>query len=38
MKTRRDLAVQPLVREWLARTEIDRAARVDVDIDPVSFM
>ena len=38
LKTRRDLAVQPLVREWLGRTEIDRAARVDVDIDPVSFM
>jgi primosomal protein N' (replication factor Y) len=38
MKTRRDLPVQSLVREWLARTQIDRAARVDVDIDPVSFM
>jgi primosomal protein N' (replication factor Y) len=38
MKTRRDLPVQPLVREWLARTQIDRAARVDVDVDPVSFM
>jgi primosomal protein N' (replication factor Y) len=38
MKTRRDLPVQGLVREWLARTEIDRAARVDVDVDPVSFM
>jgi len=38
MKTRRDLPVQGLVRDWLARTEIDRAARVDVDVDPVSFM
>jgi primosomal protein N' (replication factor Y) len=38
MKTRRDLPVQNLVRDWLARTAIDRAARVDVDIDPVSFM
>jgi primosomal protein N' (replication factor Y) len=38
MKTRRDVAVQPIVREWLARTGIDRAARVDIDIDPVSFM
>jgi primosomal protein N' (replication factor Y) len=38
MKTRRDLGVQGLVREWLAATEIDRAVRVDVDVDPVSFM
>jgi primosomal protein N' (replication factor Y) len=38
LKTRRDIAVQPLIREWLARTEINKAARVDVDVDPVSFM
>jgi primosomal protein N' (replication factor Y) len=38
MKTRRDLPVQKLVRDWLARTEINRAARVDVDVDPISFM
>ena len=38
MKTSRNLAVQPLVRDWLARTEINRLARVDVDIDPVSFL
>jgi primosomal protein N' (replication factor Y) len=38
MKTRRDIAVQPLIREWLARTRIERAVRVDVDIDPVSFL
>ena len=38
LKTRRDIAVQPLIRDWLARTETDRAARVDVDIDPVSFL
>ena len=38
VKTRRDIVVQPLIRDWVSRTEIDRAARVDVDIDPVSFL
>jgi primosomal protein N' (replication factor Y) len=38
LKSRRDIAVQKLLRDWLARTEIPRAARVDIDIDPVSFM
>ncbi len=38
LKTTRDIAVQPLLRTWLARVEIPRAVRVDVDIDPVSFM
>jgi primosomal protein N' len=30
--------VQTVMRDWLARTEIPRQVRVDVDIDPVSFM
>jgi len=30
--------VQKLLRDWLARVEVPRAVRVDVDIDPVSFM
>jgi primosomal protein N' (replication factor Y) len=38
LKTRRTIVVQPLIRDWLARTEIPRNVRVDVDIDPVSFM
>jgi primosomal protein N' (replication factor Y) len=38
LKTRRAISVQPLIRDWLARTEIPRNVRVDVDIDPVSFM
>jgi len=38
LKTRRDIAIQPLIRDWLGRTEIPRNLRVDVDIDPVSFM
>jgi primosomal protein N' (replication factor Y) len=38
LKTRRTIVVQPLIRDWLARTEIPRNVRVDLDIDPVSFM
>ncbi len=38
LKTRRDIAVQPLISDWLAATEIPRQARVEIDIDPVSFM
>jgi primosomal protein N' (replication factor Y) len=38
LKAARGLDVQGVVREWLARTEVLRAVRVDVDVDPVSFM
>lgn len=38
LKTRRDIAVQPLLREWLARVEVKGSVRVDVDVDPVSFL
>jgi primosomal protein N' (replication factor Y) len=38
LKTARDIAVQPLLRAWLAQLDIPRSVRVDIDIDPVSFM
>lgn len=38
LKTRRDIAVQPILRDWLAQVEIPRAVKLDVDVDPVSFM
>lgn len=38
LKTRRDIAVQPLLRAWLATVAVPRGARVDVDIDPISFL
>ena len=38
LKTRRDIAVQPLLREWLGRVQAPGSARVDVDVDPVSFL
>jgi primosomal protein N' (replication factor Y) len=38
LKTRRDIAVQPLLRAWLAQVQVTRGVRVDVDVDPVSFL
>jgi primosomal protein N' (replication factor Y) len=38
LKTRRDVAVQPILREWLAKVAVPRGARVEVDVDPVSFL
>jgi primosomal protein N' (replication factor Y) len=38
LKTRRDVAVQPILREWLAKVPVARGARVDVDVDPLSFL
>lgn len=38
LKTSRSIAVQPVLREWLARVEVPRQVKLDVDVDPVSFM
>jgi len=38
LKTRRDVAVQPILREWLGKVAVGRGARVEVDVDPVSFL
>ncbi len=38
LKTRRDIPVQPLLRDWLAAVPVRGSARVDVDVDPVSFL
>jgi primosomal protein N' (replication factor Y) len=38
LKTRRDIAVQPLLRPWLSQISVPRGARVDVDVDPISFL
>ncbi len=38
LKTRRDVAVQPLLRAWLDQVKPGRGVRVDVDVDPVSFL
>ena len=38
LKTRRDIAVQPLLRAWLSQVSVPRGGRVDVDVDPASFL
>jgi primosomal protein N' (replication factor Y) len=38
LKTRRDIAVQPILRSWLDQVPVPRGARVDVDVDPMSFL
>ena len=38
LKTRRDVAVQPILRDWLAHVRATGTARIDVDVDPVSFL
>ena len=38
LKVRRNVAVQPILRQWLATVKVPNGARVDVDVDPISFM
>ena len=38
LKAPRETQVQPIVRAWLARADIPRAARVQVDVDPFGFL
>jgi len=38
LKTRREIAVQPLLRAWLARVAVPNSVRVQVDVDPIGFL
>jgi primosomal protein N' (replication factor Y) len=38
LKARRDMPVQPLVADWLTRVPLPANVRVQVDIDPYSFL
>ena len=38
LKVRRNVAVQPILRGWLATVRVPGGARVDVDVDPISFL
>jgi primosomal protein N' (replication factor Y) len=38
LKVRRDMAVQPILRQWLSTVKVPGSARVDVDVDPISFL
>ncbi len=38
LRTLREVPVQPILRAWLAQVPVRGDARVDVDVDPVSFL
>lgn len=38
LKTRRDIAVQPLLQDWLVKVAVPGNVRVQVDVDPVGFL
>jgi primosomal protein N' (replication factor Y) len=38
LKAERDVPIQKLLRAWLAKVPLTGGVRVDVDIDPVSFL
>ena len=38
LKARRDVALQKLLRAWMAMVPISGNVRVDIDVDPVSFL
>ncbi|MBC7431845.1 MAG: primosomal protein N', partial [Rubritepida sp.] len=38
LKAERGVPVQPILRDWLAAARLSRSVRVQVDVDPVSFL
>ena len=38
LKARRDVQVQPVIRDWVARVPTGRGVKVEIDIDPISFL
>ncbi len=38
LRTRRDISPQKLLRAWLAQVKVRADARIEVDVDPVSFL
>ena len=38
LKCRRDIAPQPLIRDWLAKVKLPGPVRLQIDIDPYSFL
>ncbi len=38
LKVRREVPVQPILRSWLAAIRVPRGGRVEVDVDPISFL
>jgi primosomal protein N' (replication factor Y) len=38
LKARRNVNTQAVLREWLARVKVPSSVRVQVDVDPYSFL
>jgi primosomal protein N' (replication factor Y) len=38
LKARRDVQVQPVLREWISRVDLPSHVRVQIDVDPVGFL
>ncbi|MCI0754391.1 primosomal protein N' [Teichococcus vastitatis] len=38
LKCRREVAVQPILREWLSRVAVPASVKIQVDVDPVGFL
>jgi len=38
LKAKRDIAVQPLLHTWLAQIGLPNSVRLQVDVDPYSFL
>ena len=38
LKARRDVPVQPVLREWMSRVDLPNSVRVQIDVDPVGFL
>jgi primosomal protein N' (replication factor Y) len=38
LKARRDVQVQPVLRDWVSRVALPNSVRVQIDVDPVGFM
>lgn len=38
LKARRDVPVQPVLRDWVSRVALPNSVRVQIDVDPVGFM
>lgn len=38
LRTRRNIAVQPILRHWLEGMKLSTHERIDIDIDPISFL
>jgi primosomal protein N' (replication factor Y) len=38
VKAKRSLNVQAVLREWLGRVKVPASVRVQVDVDPYSFL